>query len=297
MNLLSCLQSFVTIANSQSFSVAARKLYVSPSKLSKEISWLEHKLGTKLFIRSTRQLTLTEHGKILYTKAVKVFNEVEQLKEIAKPQTRELQGKLRIYVTVTPAIPYLTKLCLDFMADNPKIELAFLVGAELLTPGEDVFDMAISFEDISHPKYQSDLLFSVRRVIYGTPAYFKKHGEITSPDQLMHHNCLINTLYGLQNKWILGKKVVQVGGSFQSNNATVLKQAALSDLGLIWVPPFTVKDEVQQGLLKAVLTEDISPEIPLYYIVPKHMATAKSIVALVQYVQERAKQDGLTALE
>lgn len=292
MNLLSCLQSFVAIANCQSFSIAARKLFVSPSKLSKEISWLEHKLGTKLFIRSTRQLTLTEHGKMLYTKAVKVFNEVEQLKDITKPQTRELQGKLRIYLTVTPAIPYLTTLCLDFMASHPKLEIALLVGGELLTPGEDVFDVAVSFDEVNHPKYQSKLLFSVRRSIYGSPEYFKKHGKIETPDQLINHNCLINTLYGLQNKWILGKKVIQVGGNFQSNNATVLKQAAVANLGLIWVPPFTVQEEVKSGRLQGILLEEISPEIPLYSIIPKHMLDAKSVITLVEYFQHRAYKDG-----
>ena len=54
MNLLSCLKSFIAVVNYQGFSVAARKIYISQSKLSKQISWLESELNVKLFIRSTR---------------------------------------------------------------------------------------------------------------------------------------------------------------------------------------------------------------------------------------------------
>lgn len=291
MNLLTCLESFVTIANSQSFSIAARKLNVSPSKLSKEITWLENKLDTKLFIRSTRQLNLTENGKVLYTKATKIFNDVDEIKDITKSNNKDLQGLLRVYLTVTPAVSYLTSLSIQFMEANPKVEVALFVTGEVANPYENFFDIAVSFDDIKHPKYDSKLLFSVQSSVYASPEYLNQRGTPHSVEDLIRHNCLINNLYGNSNKWMLGKKAIQVAGNFKSNNAGVLKQAALAGVGLILVPSFTVKEEVRQGSLIQLLKDEISPELLIYYSYPKHMEDSKLVLSLIDFYQKQAIKD------
>lgn len=291
MNVLHCLKSFVTIANHKSFSAAARKLYVSPSKLSKEINWLEDKFKAKLFIRSTRQLSLTKKGELLYIKAVKLLSDFDQLYNITDESTEELQGMIRVYLTVTPAIPYLVDLSLKFMELHPNIEISILVAGELVPMGERFFDLGISFDPIKHPNYNCQFLFNIIRCVYASPAYIEKKGPLASVDQLVKHNCLLNILYNLQNKWILGDTMVQVAGNFQSNNATVLKQAAVEGAGIIWAPPFSVKEEVEKGKLVHLLPHLCSPAIPLYFLVPTYLSSLVSIEALVSFFREQAIKD------
>ncbi|WBV63693.1 LysR family transcriptional regulator [Legionella pneumophila 130b] len=70
MNILSCLKGFIATVDCKSFSKAAQKLYISPSKLSKQITWLEEELKVTLLIRSTTRLIVTESGHRLYEKAL-----------------------------------------------------------------------------------------------------------------------------------------------------------------------------------------------------------------------------------
>ena len=175
---------------------------------------------------------------MLYEKTVKLFDELEQIKAIAHPEKIEPHGLIQLYLTVTPAIPYLTSLSIRFMREHPKINIDLKVGEDISGLQSGQFDLAISFDDIKHPKWICQKMFSVRRCIFASPDYIKKFGKPKTSEDLLNHNCLINTLYSLQNKWILSEKVVHVSGNFKSNHASVLKQAALDGLGLIWVPPF-----------------------------------------------------------
>jgi DNA-binding transcriptional LysR family regulator len=291
MNILHCLKSFLFTVDCGSFSAAARTLYISPSKLSKQISWLEDELKVKLFIRSTRQLTLTESGQRLYGKAIRLFDEFEQVKSIANPDNLEPDGTIQLYLTVTPAIPYLTTLSIKFMQKYSKIKMDILVGSEDLSTYQHPFDLAISFDAIKHPKLVCNKLFSIRRKIYASPDYINKHGAPKTIEDLANYNCLINTLYGLQNKWIFNKKVMHVSGNFKSNNASVLKQAAIEGIGLIWTPSFSVIKEVQDVNLVPVLPNEESPEIALYAIYPKHLAEAAKIKLLLDFICKQALID------
>lgn len=296
MNILSCLKNFITIADYSSFSKAANKNYASPAKLSKQISWLEDELKIKLFIRSTRKLTLTEPGQRLYEKALKLLEDLEQIKSIAHPEKLAPQGMIQLYLMAAPAIPYFTSLSVMFMQKYPKVEIDLKVSESIESLPTSQFDLAISFEDIKHPKWICKKMFSIQRGIYATPSYFRKFGKPKKPEDLIKHNCLINTLYGLQNKWIINEEIIHVTGNFKSNNAAVLKQAALNNLGLIWVPPFTVNEEVMRKQLIRALPKMISPAISLYAICPNHITDTNKINLLIKFFQRHALKDNVSML-
>ncbi|MGF2339053.1 LysR family transcriptional regulator, partial [Acinetobacter baumannii] len=142
MNILSCLKGFIATVDCKSFSTAAQKLYISPSKLSKQITWLEEELKVTLLIRSTTRLTVTDSGHRLYEKSLQLFEQLEAVKVIATPDQLELNGVIRLYLTVTPAIPYLTKLCIEFMRQYPKIEVDIIVGSDTKELYSSTFDLS-----------------------------------------------------------------------------------------------------------------------------------------------------------
>ncbi|STX52087.1 transcriptional regulator [Legionella busanensis] len=292
MNLLSCLKSFITTVDCGSFAAGARKLYISPSKISKQITWLEEDLKVKLFIRSTTRLTLTEQGQLLYQKTIRLFDKLQEIKSISQHNI-EPKGTIQVYFTVTPLIPYLTHLSIQFMKKYPQININIVVGSESIEIYNYQFDIAFSFENVKHPKLTNKGFFSIQRQLFASPAYLKQHGHPQNTNDLSKHNCLINTLYGLNNNWLFNKTVVKVEGNFLSNNATVLKQAAIDSLGIIWAPLFSVQQEVSQGKLVPILPESISPPIMIYAIYPSAMLNNKNINLLLTYYYEQALKDGI----
>ncbi len=276
-----------------SFAAAARRLYISPSKLSKQITWLEDDLKVKLFIRSTTRLILTESGKILYQKTMRLFDNLHEIKTINQLDSTEPQGTIQVYLTVTPAIPYLTNLSIEFMKQYPQININIMVGSESIEVYNYQYDLAFSFECINHSKLICKEFFSIQRQLFASPKYLKLNGTLQRIEDLVKHNCLVNTLYGLQDKWIFNKKIIQVSGNFTSNNGTILKQAAVDSLGIIWAPAFSVQEELEAGKLVPVLPQDISPAIMIYTIYPSIMLNNKNIDLILNYYHEHAVKDGI----
>ncbi|HAT9286282.1 TPA: LysR family transcriptional regulator [Legionella pneumophila subsp. pneumophila] len=295
MNILSCLKGFIATVDCKSFSKAAQKLYISPSKLSKQITWLEEELKVTLLIRSTTRLIVTESGHRLYEKALDLFEQLEVVKVIATPDQFELNGIIRLYLTVTPAIPYLTSLSIQFMRKYPGIEIDFIVGSDTKELYSSTFDLAISFDDVKHAKLVCKRLFSIQRNVFASPDYITQYGLPQTIDELPKHNCLINTLYGLQNKWVFNKKIIHVSGNFKSNNAGVLKQAAVAGLGLLLAPYFSVYEEIKNEALIQVLPHKSSPDINLYAIYPKSIMDEQKINLLLNFFVKRPCQKTLTS--
>lgn len=291
MNLISCLKSFVGVVNFHSFSAAASKLHISSSKLSKEIAWLEYRLKTKLFIRSTRSVTLTQYGKLLYPKAIMILQELDQLNRLLEETKEPFEGKIQLFISATPAISYLTTLSLQFLELYKNVFIDILVGAGSFDYSQIENQLILSFEPTMSTRMNTGELFTIERYIYASPDYLSNHPKIKSYKDLTQHNCLINTLYGLQNKWILGDKVVHVSGNLQSNDANVLKQAALENKGLIWVPPFSVKLEEEKGELKKVLPKENSPKIKVYYSYSNYINNIHLVKLLIQFYISQAKCD------
>jgi DNA-binding transcriptional LysR family regulator len=179
------------------------------------------------------------------------------------------------------------------MKTHPKLEINIDTGYQAIDVYSSEFDLAMSFDRINNQRLGCAKLFSVQRKIFASPNYLKEHGIPETLQDIEHHHCLINTLYGLHNKWIFKKNVISVAGNFKSNSADLLKQAAINGMGLIWVPYFSVRTEVDTGLLVPVLPEETSPEIALYAIYPKHLAYEEKIRQLLNYFYEQALADGI----
>lgn len=287
MNLLSCLKGFMAAIESKSFSKAAQKLYISPSKLSKQITWLEEELRVSLFVRSTTGLIVTKAGLRLHEKTLELFEQLQRIKRIADSEELELKGVIKLYLVVPPAIAYLTSLCFAFMEKYPRIEIHIVVGSDIKELYSNTFDLAISFDPVKHSNLVCQTLFSVRRNVFASPAYITQYGKPQTIDELSNHQCLVNTLYGLQNKWIFNQKIIHVSGNFTSNNASVLTQAAVAGKGLVWVPYFSVYEEIKQGKLIQILSHEVSPEINVYVIYPLHLVDDRKINLFLSFLCEK----------
>ena len=118
------------------------------------------------------------------------------------------------------------------------------------------------------------------RIIVGSPGYLKKHKPPRRPNDLGRHNCLTFEPRHLFNQWALagpgGQHTVRVSGNFTANNADTLRDAALSGLGLIRVPAWVVERDIENKMVREVLTNYVDatggPPIHLLYVRDRLMA-------------------------
>lgn len=116
------LRSFVFVAETGSFSIAASRCYVTQSAISQHIKALEEDLDCKLLLRTSHTITLTEFGEELLPRAKDILKQTEDCKEHINAINNCLTGELRLGVG-SFIIPYIRKAAFIFMERYPNVRL------------------------------------------------------------------------------------------------------------------------------------------------------------------------------
>ncbi len=264
MDLLSGMQQFVAIVQAGNFTRAAKELYVSPSKLSKQLAWLEGQLNTKLFIRTTRQLEITEAGKLFYEKALIVLEKAQEAKDITFDLEEKPHGLIRIGTSQSLGQRHLTEIIIDFLKKYPEIKVELIGSSRYVDLVEDQCDIVFQISEPDN-RFESCVIANDQFTVFGSPEYFKKNGIPKTPEDLTQHNCLVYDIGGYSNQWVFREnRKVLVSGSFLSNNILSLIPAAVKGLGLVYFPSRSLSWEVEEGKLIRILEEYSERKIKIY---------------------------------
>lgn len=291
MDDLNGMSLFVKVVESKSFSEAAEKLGISPSAVSKKISRLEDRLGVQLLNRTTRRLGLTEAGAAFYERSARILTEVEEAEALVSTLRKAPHGLLRVAVPMLLGQMQIAPLAAPFLTRFPdmRLELVFMDRAADLI--EEGLDVAIRVDDLPDSTLVARRLAPHRRVLCGAPAYFEKNGVPQTPEELVRHNCLTYGPHHPSREWFFntatGRRAVDVRGTFLTNNAEGLRQAALGGLGMALLPTFLVGGDLSAGLLRPVLSEYVSADTAIYAVYPQHRHQSPKVRAFVDFMMER----------
>ena len=270
---------FARVAEAKSFSGAARRLGISKSLVSKEVSKLEKALGARLLHRTTRQLSLTEFGAAFYEHCARVVQEAEEAELLVERLHSSPRGVLKCTAPVAFATLHIARAIPEFRAQYPEVQIDLTVGDRSFELAEEGYDLAIRIARDLPPNLVARPITPINRVICGTPQYFASHGVPSTPRELTDHDCIVYTHANPDSIWHLSAKgagiAVPVRGSLKVNDDEVAWQAVRAGLGLSLLPTFIVGDDLQSGRLQAVLTEYLPSERNLYalYLPNRHLST------------------------
>lgn len=276
------LTAFMAIAEHRSFRAAARTLGVSAPALSQAIRNLEENLNVRLFNRTTRSVALTESGERLLQRIGPALGDLRDgLEEVASVGKRP-SGSIRISAAEAGAKPLILHVLPAFLATYPEIHVEFVVDTRLVDIVADGFDAGIRvFDDVPRDmiavKFGPDLRFAA----VASPAYLAEHPAPETPQELANHRCIrFRFLSGALYRWELERRgtsaVIDVAGPMTLGNTNLMVDAALTGIGIAWVPEYHVEEHVAAGRLVRVLSE-WSPTFPglcLYYPANRHPPTA-----------------------
>jgi DNA-binding transcriptional LysR family regulator len=252
------MRVFVRVAEAQGFTAAARQLGVSKSVVSKYIGELEERLGVRLFHRTTRSLSLTEHGVGYYERCTHILAEIEEAEATIGSSDDEPRGTVRVLLPtdfalarIVPAFPTLLKkwprLGVDLVLDD---------YADLAT--ETACDVAVRLMDSE--TVASDevrVLGSVPMALVTAPGYLQTASPPAAPHDLAFHNCLALARPLTEATWRLkgsgGTHEIRVTGSLQVNSLAALLAAACAGIGIALLPQESVADDLAGGKLVKVL--------------------------------------------
>lgn len=150
------LRYFIAVANQQSISAAAKYLHISQPTLSRQLSDLEEELGTTLFIRGNRKITLTEEGVFLLIKAKEIVGLVDKTEANFNKSAEIISGEIYIGGGETEAMNFIAETLKDLLKDHPAIQFHLYSGnADDITDKLDsgLLDFGIVIEPTDKRKY------------------------------------------------------------------------------------------------------------------------------------------------
>lgn len=292
MDKFAGLRAFCQVAESGGFAPAARKLGLSRSQVNRMVIHLEDELGVSLLTRTTRRVNLTPSGQAFHERARAILAELAEAERQIQSQQEEPQGDIKINAPLSFGIAHLGPVLVDFMKRYPRIRVHLSLNDHFVDPVSDGFDITVRIAAArERPALIDHRILQVKQALCASPAFLERHGAPSTPQDLADLPCLHGGTLPSGANWLLegpdGPTTVRVNGVLCSNNGDVVREAAVSGLGVVLLPTFIVGEELRAGRLVPLLPGYQAPPLHLHMIYPPNRHLSTRIRLLVKYVQAR----------
>ena len=260
------------------------QLDLTPSKITKLIQWLEHRLKVVLLIRTTRKVTLTEEGEYLFQRTSLLLKEWDDLQKTLIDKMQNPQGKINIaapanLLNINPIMQWL----IEFLNGYPSIQLNTQLITSSVSLSQQNIDILIGVDryilDTENTIAKRILRFKYG--LYASPQYLKTHPKIKTPADLKNHNCL---LFREEPYWTFSDGQQYVQGNYSADTGVGLFTAALLHVGLIKAPDFMAKEWVEKNMLKPILQKWYGKSDNLYIYYQKLHYQPRKIKLFIDHV-------------
>lgn len=286
---------FASVVEHRSFSGAAEALAVSKATVSKAVARLEARLGTALFHRTSRRLTLTESGHALAEHAKRLLTDGEAAEEAAFESAGAPVGLIRVAAPLTFGIRHLAPLLAEFMEAHPGIRIDLRLSDTRVDIVGEGIDVAVRIAELPDSSLRARRLGAVRGYVVGSPAYFDRMGRPAHPADLARHACLIYTNTAAPELWRFRRAggeeaVVRVDGPLRTDSGDSMLPALRAGLGVARLPDFLVDEDLAAGRLEAVLDAWRWGAPALHLITPPGTLRPARVEALLAFLADRLRR-------
>lgn len=289
MDKLTSMNVFVRVAKAGSFAGGARELDISRAMATKHIMQLESSLGTRLFNRTTRSLSLTDVGASYLERCQQVLLDVEEMEAAVTHLQTEPRGVLKISAPPVIGATHITRAIAEFLKIHSDLTVDLILQS---SPGDMIdegIDIAIYLGTLDDTSMVARKLASSSMIVCGAPAYFERYGIPEKPEDLLNHSCLVNWASAPRNKWHFksdsGNSTILVNGRMQANVADALRLAAIEGLGLVMLASYVVSRDIEKGKLKAVLENYTLPPLDIHAVYPHRKYLSAKVRRFLEFLQ------------
>jgi len=260
--MLGSIELFCLAAEQGSFTAAAATASVTPAAVSRSISRLEQRLGVRLFTRTTRQMRLTEAGRMYFEQCRQALNQlVEAEREVTGHQVAP-SGLLRISAPTTFGHYRLLPLLPAFRERFPEVKVEVNVSNRNIDFAEEGYDLAIRARATADSSLVARLLEDTPLVVIASPDYLRRHGTPSTLDALQSHECIQFELpsSGRAIPWLFRREgqdieVQTTGGYACSDDVTAGATLARHGAGVFQAYRFVVEEDLRAGRLVELLQD------------------------------------------
>jgi len=289
--LLDGIVIFATVVDANGFRAAAKRLGHSTSFVSKTVADLEQRLGVRLLNRTTRSISLTDDGRAYYDRCQIILETAEEASALAEQQQTEPKGALRLTAPVSLGLSRLADMLPRFMERYPLVRLDIELNERKIDLVAEGFDLAIRVGQLEESSLISTKLAESRSIIAAAPDYWQKFGRPDHPRDLTQHRGIGYTNVPRPDQWRFAlpdgiTEIVTVPLAAQSNSAEIEAALAVAGKGVVRLPDFACKRELESGALETALEEYESEPMGIYAVYPHRAHLSAKVRALVDFLRQ-----------
>lgn len=292
------LTAFVSVIEHGGFSAAADRLSIAKSAISRRVSELESRLGVRLMNRTTRRQSLTDEGRALYERAIRILADWDEAEQMVSSESAELSGRLKVATPLTFGVRHLGDVVAEFAQAHPDVRLEVDLSDREVDLIDEGFDMAIRIGKLADSTLVARRITDIGMTCVASPAYLNKHGIPATPDDLGNHLGLRYTLARRATLWRFrddNGRVYQARPRtvLAANNGDHIAQCCAAGLGIALLPLFVSHERIRDGTLVPLLTElKVSP-VSMYVVFPPGRYQSRRVRVFAEHIAAKFRDKGV----
>jgi LysR family transcriptional regulator, regulator for bpeEF and oprC len=296
MQDLRTLAIFVKVAERLSFVRAATDLGITQSGVSNAIARLEDQIGTRLLARTTRKVSLTEHGAAFFERCRQALAEIEEAELVLKDAQLKPSGNLHVDMPVSFGRLKMVPLLGAFQALYPDIKLRVTFNNRYIDLVEEGVDVSIRLGRLHDSSLIARRLTGAQYSVVAAPRYFAKHGKPKRSADLAGHNCIAFTFREGRHArdWRFIEAGVEITftpkGTMSFSDGAAVCDAAIAGYGLAQLQDYFADDAVAAGKLEVVL-DKFKPQVePIWVVYPQARHLTPKVRVFVDFIAAQFKE-------
>lgn len=293
MNLFAAITTFVHAAELKSFSAAAKDLNIETSTVSRHVALLETDLHVALFNRTTRGLSLTEAGKLFYSRATQLLEQWEETRSLTSALNSQPAGLLRLSVPRAFGHRHIMPFTEEFLRQNPAISLDISFNDEQVDLIEAEKDLRIHIGPLPDSTMHARRLAAQFRYACAAPSWIAMNKEVvmgsasTPPQILMfsrlHGNGWYTRIAGSDDEW----QHFPASFRMSSNDEEAIYNACLQGSGIAVLPDWLIADDLRaHRLVKVLPDQEFSlhrSESAIWFVYPRKKIVASKVRSFIDF--------------
>ncbi|EGT3611537.1 LysR family transcriptional regulator [Morganella morganii] len=262
------LSFFVEVARNGSFSAVARRHGVYPSSVMRKIDMLEEVMKAPLFVRSTKGIHLTEAGNVVFNRAVHILKSLNDVRNEVFALNEELVGTLCISCLPTFAKLHIFPWLSEFKFRYPEVNLVLDLSEKFEISSTEHPDAAIRIGKLKNSSLYRTKIAQQKWIACASPRYLELYGFPCDPDNLHGHHILDKYYDPHSISWgrIIDTQRAEYRLYMRCNDFDALQKAAVSGLGIVFLPDWVVGHDIKSGKLVKVFDDPQQKIDDIYFL-------------------------------
>ena len=257
MDRLDAMAVLLAAVETGSLTAASRRLRMPLATVSRKVADLEAHLSTRLLIRSSRRLELTDAGRAYVEASRVILQQVEEAERMAAGEYVVPRGDLTVTAPIVFGRLHVLPVIVAFLKAFPDINLRLSLSDRQVNLVEDHIDLAIRIGNLPDSNLVATALGTIRRATYASPAYLARRGTPLRPQELAEHDCITFEGFTSPRVWTFmsGKNevVIPVQSRLTVTTAEAAVDAAVAELGITRLLSYQAAAAVNAGELQVLL--------------------------------------------